>query len=128
MQLGIAAPSALLVGGGYSITGAAYRDHSTRPFHRYKKAGVTFLDPLLLDQPDDFPHPGTCVRSISSMRASAAERSASARQANGKAGAFGGNYFATLHNGLERVVARLKPNPTASKDPFGLPMLFTLAH
>jgi hypothetical protein len=101
---------------------------STRPFHRYKKAGVTFLDPLLLDQPDDFPHPGTCVRSISSMRASAAERSASARQANGKAGAFGGNYFATLHNGLERVVARLKPNPTASKDPFGLPMLFTLAH
>jgi DNA polymerase V len=31
------------------------RDHSTRPFHRYKKAGVTFLDPLLLDQPDDEP-------------------------------------------------------------------------
>jgi uncharacterized protein DUF4113 len=55
VQLGIAAPSALLVGGGYSITGAAYRDHSTRPFHRYKKAGVTFLDPLLLDQPDDVP-------------------------------------------------------------------------
>jgi Domain of unknown function (DUF4113) len=33
------------------------RDHSTRPrpFHRYKKGGVTFLDPLLLDQPDDVP-------------------------------------------------------------------------
>lgn len=36
--------------------------------------------------------------------------------------------FAALHNGLERVAARLKRNPTASKDPFGPPMLFTSAH
>jgi hypothetical protein len=36
--------------------------------------------------------------------------------------------FAALHNGLERVAARLKRNLIASKDPFGPPMLFTSAH
>jgi hypothetical protein len=39
-----------------------------------------------------------------------------------------GIHFAALHNGLERVAARLKRNPTASKEPFGPPMLFTSAH
>jgi hypothetical protein len=29
--------------------------------------------------------------------------------------------FAALHNGLERIAARLKRNPTASKDPSNLP-------
>jgi hypothetical protein len=67
------------------------RDHSTRPFHRYKKAGVTFLDPLLLDQPDDVPSLRR-MRAIDQLNARfVAERSASARQANAKPGAFGGN-------------------------------------
>jgi hypothetical protein len=39
-----------------------------------------------------------------------------------------GIHFAALHTGLERVAAHLKRNPTASKDPFGPPMLFTSAH
>ena len=93
-----------------------------KPGYRYKKAGVTFLDLVpagrvqsgLFDQPDD-------TRSLQRMRAidqlnvrfgrgtigfgTAGERQASESPA--------GIHFAALHNGLERVTARLGRNPTA---------------
>jgi hypothetical protein len=97
--------------------------------YRYKKAGVTFLDlapsgrvqSSLFDQPDD-------ARSVGRMRAI---DQLNARFGRGTIG-FGtagecqawslrrGIRFAALHNGLERIAARLKRNPTASKDPSNL--------
>jgi hypothetical protein len=107
-----------------------------KPGYRYKKAGVTFLELApagrvqsgLFDQPTTRARSGACVRSISSMRASAVhDRLRHSRRTPGLEPSAG-IHFAALHDGLERVAARLKRHRRASKRPVRAPMPFRSAH